>query len=41
VRLLRGDASVLEDASLVWSKEPVLVLPYLEEAPLRSFVVIL
>jgi len=29
----RGDVSVLEHASLVWSKALVLVAPHLEEAP--------
>jgi len=29
----RGDVSVVEDASLVWSEAPVLVPPHLKEAP--------
>jgi len=31
-----GEASVLEDASLVWSEEHVLVEPCLEEAPFKE-----
>ena len=34
-----GDVSVLEDASLLRSKELTLVTPHLEEAPLWNFVV--
>jgi len=34
--IFRGDTSVLEDASLVWLEEPVLVEPYLEEAPFKD-----
>ena len=33
----KGDASVPEDASLVWSEEPVLVKPCLEEPPFEDF----
>jgi len=36
-----GDASVTEDDSVDRSKELCLVDPYLEEAPLRSFMVML
>jgi len=37
VRLLGGDVSVLEDASLVRSKELTLVVPHLKEAPFVEF----
>jgi len=37
--LSRGNASVIEDYALAWSKKLALVEPYLEEALLKSYVV--
>jgi len=34
--IFSGDASAIEDASLVWSKEPILVEPCREEAPFKE-----
>jgi len=35
--ICRGDVSVLEDDSLSWSKELILVEPHLQEAPFAEF----
>jgi len=39
--IFKGDASVIDDDSLGWLEELTLAEPYLEDAPLRSFMVIL